>query len=364
MTRMQTSRTLGVYVLFRVLPAFFAALFFFSLLFELIDLFSNLVKYIQNEADVKQVFHILALYLPRCVTMSLAPSMFFAAAYVFGSLKTSNELIVVHGSGISLIAFALPVILFAAFLSVAAFWYEDSVALPLYREKKSVSRALLGQNVSLNNAQIALLNRKSGVVWTADYFDDSEGVLSGVTTVRRSSDGSFIERIDARRATWSQDRWIFRDARRWSIDSSGSLVESFEANWESVFFVEPPASFRKGRKTLDDLSVAEALEYIRFLKSAGLPFRGGLAEYYERFTFALTPLVVTLLSIGAGGRLRKNILLSSLLISLGASTVFYVIRMISMLLARLDLVSPAAGAAAPVLVFLALGAVLFKTAHT
>lgn len=103
---------------------------------------------------------------------------------------------------------------------------------------------------------------------------------------------------------------------------------------------------------------------MRFLRAAGLPFRGALAEAYERFTFAATPLVVALLSIGAGGRLRKNILLSSLLISLAASTGYYVIRMVSLLLARLDLITPAAGAAAPVVFFLALGILLFWTAHT
>ena len=361
---MKTGWTLQAYVLANVVPAFLAAVAFFALLFELIDLFANLVKYIQNEASSAQVFRVMALYLPRCVSLSIAPAMLFGAAYGFGALKTSNELIVIHGSGISLVSFAIPVLIFAGFASAFGFWFEDSVALPVLRLKKEASRSLMGQTVTLNNAEIALFNRKSGVVWTADYFDDSGASLSGVTAVRRDERGVFLERVDARRARWDGSRWDFLDVRIWSLGPDGAYTETFAPSWSSPGYAEPPASFRKGRKDLEELSTAEALEYVRFLRAAGLPFRGALAEAYERFTFAATPLVVALLSIGAGGRLRKNILLSSLLISLAASTGYYVIRMVSLLLARLDLITPAAGAAAPVVFFLALGFLLFWTAHT
>lgn len=356
--------TLNAYVLVNVVPAFLAAVAFFALLFELIDLFANLVKYIQNEATPAQVFRVMALYLPRCVSLSIAPAMLFGAAYGFGALKTSNELIVIHGSGVSLASFAGPVLVFAALASAAGFLFEDAAALPALRLKKEASRALMGQTVSMNNTEIALYNRRTGVVWTADYYDDPGAALSGVTAVRRDGDGAFVERIDARRARWNGSRWEFLDVRIWSAVPEGIFKEEFTPAWSSPDYAEPPASFRRGRKDLDELTAAEALEYVRFLKSAGLPYRGALAEAYERFTFGMTPLVVALLSIGAGGRLRKNILLSSLLLSLAASTGYYVIRMVSLLLARLDLVSPAAGASAPVVFFLALGILLFRTAHT
>jgi len=117
----KTGWTLQAYVLANVVPAFLAAVAFFSLLFELIDLFANLVKYIQNEASSAQVFRVMALYLPRCVSLSIAPAMLFGAAYGFGALKTSNELIVIHGSGISLASFAIPVLIFAGFASAFGF---------------------------------------------------------------------------------------------------------------------------------------------------------------------------------------------------------------------------------------------------
>jgi len=356
--------TLDRYILARVIPAFGAAVLFFCLLLELIDLFSNLVKYIQNDASLPQIAHIMKMYLPHCVSLSLAPALLFAAAYSFGSLRNSNELIVVHGSGISLASFSVPVILFAGLVSVAGFFFEDRVALPFLREKNASARALLGQKISANNAEIVLLNKKTGIVWTADYFNDSEKSLSGLTVIRRKEDGTLIERIDSRSATWDRDTWVFKDARIWDFRDLDAPTERYVSVWSSDPYTEQPASFRKGKKDLNELTVSEAADYVGFLKSAGLPYQGGLAEYYERFTFGLTPFIVTLLSIGVGGRLRKNILLSSLLVSLAAATGYYVVRMISMLFARLDIVSPLAGAVIPLLIFLTMGAALFRSAHT
>ncbi|HSV56785.1 MAG TPA: LptF/LptG family permease [Magnetospirillaceae bacterium] len=361
---MKIQWTLASYALSRIVPAFLVSAAFFSLLFQLVDLFANLVRYIQNDATPAQVFRIMALYLPRSLTLSIAPASLFAAAYTFGTLRTTNELIVVHGSGVSLASFSVPVLAFAALVSAGGFWFEDAIALPLFREKKDASLTLTGQAVSFSNADIALHNRTTGIVWTADHFADEDRLLSGVTAVRRDQSGNLVERVDARRARWRDGLWIFQDARRWSREADGSWMETFSGTWESQDYAEPPESFRRRRRNLDELRLLEALAYVRFLEAAGLPYRGPAAETYERFAFALSPLIVVLLSIGAGGRLRRNVFLSSLLISLASSTVYYVFRMVVLLLARLDLVAPVAGAAAPAVFFLVLGFALFRTAHT
>jgi lipopolysaccharide export system permease protein len=71
-----------------------------------------------------------------------------------------------------------------------------------------------------------------------------------------------------------------------------------------------------------------------------------------------------MLSISMGGRFRKNILLMSLLSSLGAASVFYVIEMLTMMMARMGYIPPIIGAWFPVFVFIIVGFFLLKTAKT
>jgi lipopolysaccharide export system permease protein len=65
-----------------------------------------------------------------------------------------------------------------------------------------------------------------------------------------------------------------------------------------------------------------------------------------------------------GGRFRKNILLMSLLTSLGAAVLFYVSEMITMMMAKLGYIPPFVGAWFPVMMFIVVGGLLLRSAKT
>jgi lipopolysaccharide export system permease protein len=100
------------------------------------------------------------------------------------------------------------------------------------------------------------------------------------------------------------------------------------------------------------------------LRAAGLPFVEALADFHHRFSFATTSLIVMILSISMGGRFKKNILLMSLLASLSSAVVFYVIFMITMMMAKMGYIPPMIGAWFPVAIFIGLGLLLLKWAKT
>jgi lipopolysaccharide export system permease protein len=117
-------------------------------------------------------------------------------------------------------------------------------------------------------------------------------------------------------------------------------------------------------RDVEEMRIAEAREWIRGLETSGLPFRAPLTDFYERFSFAFTPLVVALIASGVGGRFKKNILLYSLLIALGLSVAYYVTQMISGILAGLGYIAPALGAWLGVGLFAAAGILLLRHART
>ncbi|MDA3809842.1 MAG: LptF/LptG family permease, partial [Spirochaetaceae bacterium] len=83
-----------------------------------------------------------------------------------------------------------------------------------------------------------------------------------------------------------------------------------------------------------------------------------------RFSFALTPFIVSMISCAFGGKFKKNILLMSLLSSLILSVVYYVIQMIMALMSKMGYIPPILGAWTSVIIFLIVGFGLFKTAKT
>lgn len=353
--------TLDRYLLKQFFPVFLLALGMFVLLLSLIDLFANLWRYLAYDASFSDILRVALYYLPKCVSYSLPVSLLFASAYALGDLYASNELTVVFTSGIPLFRFSAPILLIGVLLSVASFFFEDNLVIPSYKTKRELGRALLHQSRGGNNSDVVVKAEGGALIYAVDFYNEADGSLNGLTIVERDRAGRFVSLVRVRRALWDEDRWLFESAvtYEWEDGLLRVLAGSDERS-----FTESPDTFRRNAVEVEELSAKEAARFVEDLKAAGLPYAGALADYYRRYAFAATSLVVLLLSVSLGGRFKKNIVLMCLLSSLIAAVVYYVAQMLSMLLAKLDYIDPFAGAWAPVGLFIILGALLVGGART
>ncbi len=358
------TRILRGYLLRIFLPALGASLGLFALILELVDLFGNLWRYLAQEAPLLAVLKVMALYLPTAVSNGLPIALLFAASYSLASLYAGNELTVIFGSGVSLARFTAP--LFAAALALCAlsFFFDDGVVLRTVKSKNELSRQLLNQKSSLSNPDVTVIARDGAIVYRVQFYDDASMSLSGVTVIERDDKGEPAARTEAATARWDGSRWVFGRVRRFERALDGSWNDLSYGSWTSERLDERPDAFRSQNRDLNELSASELGVYVSFLRRAGLPFAAAQAERNKRYSFAFTPLVVVLLAGAAGGRFRKNVLLASLLTSLIAATLYYVAQMITMLLAKTGAIDPRLGAWAPLVVFIAAGVLLFRTART
>jgi lipopolysaccharide export system permease protein len=129
-------------------------------------------------------------------------------------------------------------------------------------------------------------------------------------------------------------------------------------------YKEDPETFRRSSVSPSDLNARDAANLIKDLRRAGLPTASAQADYYHRFSFSAVSFVVIFLSLTVSGRFKKNILLLSLLSSLGTAVIFYITEMLSMMSAQSGLIPPVWGAWTPVIVCTAAGFILLRFART
>jgi len=356
--------TLRRYLLGLFLPFFLGAMAFFILIVELIDLFGTLWRYLSLEVPALSILKVLSLYLPTCISYALPVALLFSTAYTLGSLYARNELIAVFCSGTRLSSFVLPLIVAGALLSAFSFFFSDGVVLDSYRQKTQLSRKLLGQNVTRSNADVAVISADGRMVYKCTYYDDAGKSLSGLAIVERDAGGNPLSLVQADSARWDGAGWSMNRVKRFARMADGSWSETSYGSYRDPSFVEPPSTFRNQNLDVREMSVSELAAQVAFLRRAGLPYQGALAERHKRFSFSFTPLIVVLLSSAFGGRFRKNVLLMSLLSSLLLATGYYIFQMVTMLLARTGLLPPAIGAWSPLVVFALLSLWLFRRART
>jgi len=350
------------YLVAQFLPVFLIALSFFVLLLQLIDLFSNLWRYLSYEVPLQSIVRVMILYLPKSISFALPIAILFAGAYVMGSMYARNELTSIFSSGVPLIILVSPLIIFGILLSFGMFHFEDRLVIHSYREKNNLNRLLLHQEETLSNNNVVVLSENAGIVYTADHYQDIGQKLFTVLIVQRNLDGTLQRLIRAPSASWTGRYWELDDPLVYTLADDGKLV--FSRTIEDGIFTENPELFRRNTTNVDELSAKDARIFLEASRRSGTLRADQLTDYFNRFSFPFTIVIVLGISLSIGGRFKKNILLMSLLLSLSVAVGFYVTQMITMLFAKWEYISPLAGAWFPVLFFIGLTVILLRFART
>lgn len=331
------------------------------LLLSMIDLFTNLARYLNNEVAVRDIFRVSLLYLPKSFSYALPISLLFAAAYILGDLYARNELTSIFAAGIPFWRFSMSLLVIGLVASVFSFFFDDYIVIPTLKMKNDLARVLLRQQRSQFQADIVVKAKNGQLIYAVDYYDSVNRNIHGISIVEQDEQGHMISLIRAQRASWNGEHWEFVNPVIYEWNDGILRYSNFQNNDK---YREEPETFRRNLVNVEELSFRDARFLVDDLKLAGLPYTNALADYHHRFSFATVSFVVVALSISMGGRFRKNILLMSLLSSLVAAVVFYVIEMITMMMARLGYIPPFVGAWFPVFIFIAVGFLLLKTAKT
>jgi lipopolysaccharide export system permease protein len=349
------------YLVRQFLPIFAVAVTMFVMLLSLIDLFANLVRYLNYEVPVTEILKVSLYYLPKSFSYAMPISLLFAAAYTLGDLYARNELTSIFSSGIPFYRFSFPLILIGLAASIFSFYFDDIVVIPTLRIKNDLARLYLHQPRTEENSDIVIKARNGELIYSVDYVDNNAVTLNGISIVEQNSAGEFVSLVRSPRASWDGKCWLLSNPIIYEWDNK--LLRTRPLG-ETDIYREPPDTFRRNALNVEELHTRDVRFLVLDLGRAGLPVIIAKAEYYHRFSFASASFVVMMLSISMGGRFRKNILLMSLLASLSAAVVYYVMEMITMMMARLGYIHPVIGAWLPVATFIIVGTILLQNSKT
>ena len=349
------------YLVKQFFPVFIIAVSMFILLLSMIDLFTNLVRYLNYEVAPSDIFRVCLYYIPKSFSYALPVSLLFAAAYTLGDLYSRNELTSIFASGIPFWRFSFSLLVIGLLASVFSFVFDDNVVIPTLKMKNDLSRTLLHQQRPENRSDIVIKAKHGNLIYAVDYFDNDSKILNGVSIIEQDDTGRLISLVRAPKAVWNTDHWDLSNAVIYEWKDSFLRYRILESTDK---YREEPDTFRRNMVDVEELRVHDARMLVQDLKTAGLPFINAIADYYHRYSYATVSFVVIILSISMGGRFKKNILLMSLLSSLVAAVIFYVMEMITMMMARLGYIPPLVGAWFPVFTFIVLGLLLLRTAKT
>ena len=328
-----------------------------ALMLMSVDLFKNLETYTEYAFAAKDVLLLTLLYFPDAFLTSLGPSFLFSVTYYLSMLHANNEIIAVFNAGVKYGKIILPCILTSVFVSLGYFVLNETVALNCLNKKDAIYKEITNMDIdSHDNYQISLYDSRNGYLVYADEYIDRRKTLYNVSLIRRGKNE--MSRVNAYNAQWSDDdgKWIFNDCICYT---TGYDKETITVNHVDHYVSEDlelePELFRNLSNDVSKMDIWLADKYVKSIRNLNpVLYARTATDLFKRILTCLTPLVMTVIACCINYRFKKNILFFSIFCSLCIAVVYYVIQMVTLMLANQGVIRPYMGTLFPFIIILLL----------
>jgi lipopolysaccharide export system permease protein len=295
------------------------------------------------ETSLFRVPQLLEKMMPFCVLIG--------AMTCYLALSRRLELVVARAAGVSAWQFIAPALAAAMVMGVLATVAYNPMSANLRELSKQMEAQLFGgaPGGGVQDASgfwINQINADGQVIINAARSERQGARLTGLTLFRFDTNNVFKERIEAREATLEDGYWLFKGARRYSLDAPPVDQDSFKLPTSLT-----PAQVRNSFSTPETVSFWQLPEYIRSSESSGFATAGYRLQYHKLLAqpFLLAAMVMLAASVSLRffrfGGVQKMVLSG-----VGAGFLLYVLSKVTEDLSKAELMHPIVAAWLPVLV--------------
>ena len=295
------------------------------------------------ETSLFRVPQLLEKMMPFCVLIG--------AMTCYLALSRRLELVVARAAGVSAWQFIAPALAAAMVMGVLATVAYNPMSANLRELSKQMEAQLFGgaPGGGVQDASgfwINQINADGQVIINAARSERQGVRLTGLTLFRFDTNNVFKERIEAREATLEDGYWLFKGARRYSLDAPPVDQDSFKLPTSLT-----PAQVRNSFSTPETVSFWQLPEYIRSSESSGFATAGYRLQYHKLLAqpFLLAAMVMLAASVSLRffrfGGVQKMVLSG-----VGAGFLLYVLSKVTEDLSKAELMHPIVAAWLPVLV--------------
>ena len=357
-------KLLDKYIARQFLSAYVFAAVSFTALFILVNLIENIGRFLDKGIGAEKVLLYFWSLVPETILLVSPLSTLLASLYVTGRLSGASELSAMKAAGVSLkqllAPFALSALLITVFNILNAGWLHPKAAIEKnrfeiqYFDKKF--EAISG------NKNLHILESRNRIL-SIGALDPQEAV--GFNISLETFDGSeLVSRIDAEKISYDKDldRWLFHGTSTRIINENGVLF-SENPGKDTLKLSLTASSLRDLGIQPDEMNLIQHLRYIEEKQEAGFSnLDRVIVKLHSKMTLPIASLIIILIGVPISAQKKRSGLALEFGISLFIGFSYLAIQRTFSIAGYRALMDPVLAAWLPNLLFLAVGAVLYKTA--
>lgn len=351
-------RIIEKYILNQLLLPFFYCLILIIAIYLLLDLATSLKEFMREKAGFYLIVKYFYYSLPAKVIEMIPMSFLIAIIYSLTKLNRYNEILAMRAAGINWLVILRPYFTFAVLICFISFWINEKIVPPFQKKFIKIEKRIKKiAKEKMNNVTFYATGNK--IIFAAKY-SAKEGKFINVVIMEQTYDGTTIFKTTAKLLFYRNGKWIMEDLTIYKLNSEGQLMDkpirlvrkqlSIKETPQELLEAESEAKYLPAKYIL-----AKLLEYGNISLQIK---RQLLLEFYRKFSYPFTPLILGLIGVLIGLRARHTSLLKGLTMALAIGFVYYVLDATAYSSAKTGFIPTALGAWLANIFFLSLGITL------
>lgn len=344
-------KILDKFTLFSVIKILFVTLLLCTLMLLSVDLFSKFDSYAQHATPLAVILKNTILYGPSAIVVILPPATLFTLTFFLSQLYANNEIIALMSSGFSMKRILTPLLLFTLLLSVGAFFFNETIAIPMENTRQTQLDDLFGDYSQNDNTNITLFDNEKGYIINANRYIEKNKTLTHVTFLILDKEGRVNKTIASSKATYTQGVWHFINPIITTKESQ-TLIRNTVPDYTSNLLIDvTPKEFRNNSHDIETMDLTNAISHLQNIhKLDRATWYVEATEFYDRLFMPFTIFVMAWIACITDYRNKRNVFLFSIFNSIVIALVYYVGKMLLQIMSRQMAVEPIVAIIVPYIV--------------
>ena len=332
----------------------------FVVIFIVVDLSNQISAYLDQAADLSSIVAYYAWSVPYFLFLTLPMSLLLGSLFCIGGLSRRNELSAMKASGVSLYRVLLPIQVFALLLSGAA-WAASWSWIPMANRVRAENSAVPTSPGRQHRIQLVLRDVEGQVVSLGEYKAKERRAKR--VTIDRYAEGDLVQKIRADEMVWTGTEWSLIGGERRELVSAGERVAAFDT-LRATHLTLMPDDFIREARPVEQRDTEELQRLIDRKQMNGKEATRDRVELALRTAFSFSGLVMVLFGLPLSSYTRRASRPLQVGICLLISFVFYGSMQAFRAIGWNGIIDPTASVWIPNAVFLMVGGLMLKRAHT
>jgi lipopolysaccharide export system permease protein len=226
-----------------------------------------------------------------------------ATLFTLGTLHKNNEIIAMFSLGLGLLRIAVPILTIVSIMSVSLFFLSNQFMTKIIDKRNYIWLAVMKKTPwkYATSKQEHIWYRSGQNIFNIDLLNAKEAKAFGVKVYTFSYEWHLQQILEAKEALVENGQWILKDGRVTVFFDENSAPISEKFAERTLVIGEDVIDIKTSSSASAVMGVGELRKYIARNKEAGLDTTPFEVDYFAKFSFIFSALVMVLLGVSFSG---------------------------------------------------------------